>query len=631
MLNHYLPLSISNRTSATIQVHYEAPLSLSASGYADIIGPFQTTPTKAIKTDFKLQNLQSVISIDLEEPELIKIELNKNTRRASRLPRHNSSASSASTATSDGHHATSSKKKDGMHPGGRAVTTLKKKIRNTVLGHNRALNQNLVRLEVDYYLNSEPLKVRGQEVMDEELVEEEQPPDAIAGPSEHPVDRGLRGETDGITLVSPHVYGDHRSEPARKKLFIPKFEIFQSISDDGSVSIMVLKRRNFSNWMSHLPDEVPISSLTIPGTHQSCATYGWPIGQCQTRPLATQLKEGIRFLDIRLALPSKGDKSKKQKEAVKSKIDDRGRLRAYHGIQSQKIKFQEILTILDHFLTSQPTETIIVSIKRENHGDPALFKNALRDELVEFYHSEENLKRHWWLHAFLPHSLKQTRGKLILFSRMLHNDPNEEDFGIRFPVWPNNSSEIWETSIPNTNVAVQDWYGIGSCLSISKKSTLACVSLCGAVHEPLRSTSSPIPTTSLGMKGGLSGRAKGSVSSQETGREENGSRQMSPEDVPPRTWVITFLSASSLFLGFPNICARGIGLPARGLGIEGINSRVTRWLVSRRDHPHHSPQTPNNPPSGGSTAIKGVVCLIDFYQYPKHALVSLLVDSNFPS
>lgn len=81
------------------------------------------------------------------------------------------------------------------------------------------------------------------------------------------------------------------------------------------------------------------------------------------------------------------------------------------------------------------------------------------------------------------------------------------------------------------------------------------------------------------------------------------------------TWVINYLSACSLLLAFPNICARGFGLPKRGLGIEGVNTRVARWLVDRRDAV-----------DGG---VHGVVCLMDFYHSPKEALVALLVDCNF--
>ncbi|POW14578.1 hypothetical protein PSTT_02816 [Puccinia striiformis] len=236
--------------------------------------------------------------------------------------------------------------------------------------------------------------------------------------------------------------------------------------------------------------------------HQSCALYGWPVARCQTRSLARQLKDGIRFLDIRLALPTKATVTKK-KPNTKRKGDGSGKLVAYHGIQSQVLKFQEILGILDDFLTNKPTETVIISIKRENHSNSELFKKTLLEEFIQFYQSDDNFKSHWWLNAFLPNSLKQVRGKLIFFSRKLFQSDDEEDFGIRFPIWPNNSSQIWETSIPNTNVAVQDWYDLGSCFSICKKSTLACISLCGAILEPLRSTASPVPPTQPPIVGRL--------------------------------------------------------------------------------------------------------------------------------
>ncbi|KAH9443024.1 hypothetical protein MJO29_014227 [Puccinia striiformis f. sp. tritici] len=327
--------------------------------------------------------------------------------------------------------------------------------------------------------------------------------------------------------------------------------------------------------------------------HQSCALYGWSVARCQTRSLARQLKDGIRFLDIRLALPTKATVTKK-------KPNPKGK------------------GILDEFLTNQPTETVIISIKRENHSNSESFKKTLLEEFIQFYQSDDNFKSHWWLNAFLPNSLKQVRGKLILFSRKLFQSDNEEDFGIRFPIWPNNSSQIWETSIPNTNVAVQEWFDLGSCFSICKKSTLACISLCGALLEPLRSTASPVPPTQPPNRGALAsksmGIAPGGGEDGDTRLTESTTREPEVPNENPRTWVITFLSASSLFLGFPSICSRGIGFPKSGPGIEGINSRVARWLVSRRDHYHHSGPNVN---ATSSSNIKGVVCLIDFYQSPK--------------
>ncbi|OAV96853.1 hypothetical protein PTTG_05770 [Puccinia triticina 1-1 BBBD Race 1] len=626
MVHHYLPISISNRTTATIQVHYE-PSSSMVSEYTDSIGPFQTTPTKAIKTDFKLHHLESVISIDLEEPTLVKVQLVKKQRKILRLHDQSSSASSATTTTNDNQNTSKNNERRPSRSAG-----IKKKLTETLLSKDDH-SRKFFRLKIDYYLNSQPLKLRDQNIIEEQAeVDDGQvvySTDVFTGQGEEVGHQGPRGKTaDTFEDPSEEASGSPVSrrnsyvQPPGKKLFIPKFEIFQAISQDGSVSIMILKSRNFSNWMSQLPDQLPISEITIPGSHQSCAIYGWPVARCQTRSLARQLRDGIRFLDIRLAL------STKKKQNPNSKMGESGKLVAYHGIQSQVITFQEILRILNDFLRDQPTETVIVSIKRESNSDTAsVFKKILLDEFIGFYESEENFKSHWWLKSFLPHSLKQARGKLILFSRKLFQADGEEDFGIRFPVWPNNSNEIWETSIPNTNVAVQDWYDIGSCLSIHKKSALACVSLCGALHEPLRSTSSPVPLAQP-TTGDISTSRNTAVPSDEGEGilTECTAHETVTSNENPRTWVITFLSASSLLLGFPSICSKGIGFPKAGLGIEGINSRVARWLVSRRDHHHHPGPNVN---ATSSSNIKGVVCLMDFYQSPKESLVCLLVDCNF--
>ena len=54
------------------------------------------------------------------------------------------------------------------------------------------------------------------------------------------------------------------------------------------------------NWMSALPDDVSLSRLTIPGTHESCARNA-PTSyvDCQDLGLADQLNAGIRYVDIR--------------------------------------------------------------------------------------------------------------------------------------------------------------------------------------------------------------------------------------------------------------------------------------------------------------------------------------------
>ncbi|MBW0512930.1 hypothetical protein O181_052645 [Austropuccinia psidii MF-1] len=366
----------------------------------------------------------------------------------------------------------------------------------------------------------------------------------------------------------------------------PTYEIFQSISDDGSIALMALESRDFSNWMSSLPDQVALTSLTIPGSHQSCALYGWPIATCHTRPLSRQLEDGIRFVDIGLALPH----------------GLQGQLIAYNGFQSQLVSFHDILRALITFLDKNPTEVIIINIKQEDRTNG--FNEALKREILAI-EGEEAFQNRWWLDSALPPSLGQARGKLILLSR--GKDTPVMSKGIQFPNWPINSNCIWETQISTTNVAVQDWSNIGSFLSLPKKSSLACVSLCRALHEPLANPPA----------------LQENPQTEPSAKTNTQNIEINPAPKPdlksnnqPETWVINFLSASALALAFPVICAKGFGWSKNGLGLEGVNSVIARWLVSRRE-------------SEGGATVSGVVCVMDYYQSPKEALVSLLVDCNF--
>src|SRR5438874_2499396 len=56
---------------------------------------------------------------------------------------------------------------------------------------------------------------------------------------------------------------------------------------------------NNSDWMGALPDQLRLSELSIPGTHDSMSFHGGDAVQTQSMPLSTQLESGIRVLDIR--------------------------------------------------------------------------------------------------------------------------------------------------------------------------------------------------------------------------------------------------------------------------------------------------------------------------------------------
>ena len=104
-----------------------------------------------------------------------------------------------------------------------------------------------------------------------------------------------------------------------------------------------------ADWMAALPDDTPLSSLVIPGTHDSATQYVQLayFSKCQALSVGQQLEAGFRYLDIRLG---DGDKD--------------GLPLLMHGFTKCKVSaFGSALT-LDNvladcygFLARHPTET----------------------------------------------------------------------------------------------------------------------------------------------------------------------------------------------------------------------------------------------------------------------------------
>eukprot|EP01032_Pedospumella_encystans_P011392 gene11392-13244_t len=123
------------------------------------------------------------------------------------------------------------------------------------------------------------------------------------------------------------------------------------------------------NWMSRLPDDTKIASLSIPGSHETCASrdpiFGIPgitkdTAKCQDFDLTPQLRMGVRFVDIRL----------KKVGIVQPLPHDKAIyvLKAYHGMVEQEITFAQILEKCNKFLTTNSKEIIFMSIRDEGDG-----------------------------------------------------------------------------------------------------------------------------------------------------------------------------------------------------------------------------------------------------------------------
>lgn len=216
----------------------------------------------------------------------------------------------------------------------------------------------------------------------------------------------------------------------------------------NTVHILLLPQRDLNTWMTSLPSTDPISSFCIPGTHESCALYGWPISACQetTSSISVQLSRGIRFLDIRLAL----------KGTPGSQL-----LYAYHGVTDQKIEFSAILTQVYTFLSTNPGETVLMSVKQENNM--AGFLDAV------FSYINKNPTQ-WYLGTGVP-KLGDVRGKIVLISRFGTSD--SQPGGIHPPIWPDSSPTPFSYTLPdNSTVITQDWYNIASLSAIPRKISL---------------------------------------------------------------------------------------------------------------------------------------------------------------
>lgn len=226
----------------------------------------------------------------------------------------------------------------------------------------------------------------------------------------------------------------------------------------NTVHILVLPQRDLKTWMSSLPSSDPISSFCIPGTHESCALYGWPISACQesTSSIAVQLSRGIRFLDIRLAL--KGTPGNQL-------------LYAYHGVTDQKMEFSAILAQVYTFLSCNPGETVLMSVKQENNM--AGFLEAT------FSYINQNRTR-WYLGTGMP-TLGDVRGKIVLISRFGTSD--SQPGGLHPPIWPDSSTTPFHYTLPdNSSVYTQDWYNISWLSAIAQKVSLitALINQCGS-------------------------------------------------------------------------------------------------------------------------------------------------------
>lgn len=215
-----------------------------------------------------------------------------------------------------------------------------------------------------------------------------------------------------------------------------------------------------SDWMGLLPDESYLSSITIPGTHDSATAHIFPsfFLQCQSLEFKDQLESGYRYLDIRLAL---------------DETDDGTRLKFIHAFGTCKadksflnlfgdtLYLEDVLSDVYAFLEEHPTETIIFCVKAENDDDDV---SKVENEFFKVL--DQNASR-WYTKNEIP-TVGDVRGKIVLATRFADvNGEGENRTGLHFS-WSeqNNKEAVADTQevtmITDTNqLWIQDRYKYG--------------------------------------------------------------------------------------------------------------------------------------------------------------------------
>lgn len=242
--------------------------------------------------------------------------------------------------------------------------------------------------------------------------------------------------------------------------------------------LSVLSSANLSRWMGELGDGWPLSALSVPGTHNSPTCHvALPSVRCQAVGVREQLDNGVRFLDLRVSA---------------SRGEGNDHLALVHSVFPVSLGGNRYLAgLLDElyaFLDDNPSEALIISLKREGTGrgtDQDLSQHLFRrycggkkgddkNDGEEANGNKDDPSRRWFTEPRIP-SLGEARGRIVLLRRFnndgaLQAEHGGRGWGIDASAWPDNCAD---GTVDSGLVRVQDFYEVGKSSGIEKKAELA--------------------------------------------------------------------------------------------------------------------------------------------------------------
>nr|XP_036583520.1 1-phosphatidylinositol phosphodiesterase [Colletotrichum truncatum]KAF6792563.1 1-phosphatidylinositol phosphodiesterase [Colletotrichum truncatum] len=218
--------------------------------------------------------------------------------------------------------------------------------------------------------------------------------------------------------------------------------------------LAIMSSANLNAWMHELQDHYPLSLLSVPGTHNSptCHT-ALPSVRCQAVGVREQLDNGVRFLDIRVS--------------VNPDNDDLALVHSAFPISLTGNKyFADMLSDIYAYLDANPSETVLMSVKREGTGKG-------NDEQLSHYLRDRYVGRdahRWFIEPRIPH-LGDCRGRIVLIRRFgleesLRGEHDGRGWAIDAQHWPDNCED---GTVGGGLIRVQDFYEIDQSTNVEKK------------------------------------------------------------------------------------------------------------------------------------------------------------------
>ncbi|MBQ7295860.1 MAG: phosphatidylinositol-specific phospholipase C domain-containing protein [Clostridia bacterium] len=175
------------------------------------------------------------------------------------------------------------------------------------------------------------------------------------------------------------------------------------------------------NILSLLSDKTYLSELNIAGTHDSATAYVAMenSARCQYTTISEQLTMGVRLLDIRLS--KKGEEFYLVHSLADCYSDEE---------KTKRLSFGEVLNECKAFLTANPKETLILSVKQ----DRGIMSRGFFPRFYERYIKGDESS--WYLENEMP-TLGEIRGKIVLMRRckVWQSYEKKVSCGLDFSYW----------------------------------------------------------------------------------------------------------------------------------------------------------------------------------------------------